>query len=439
MTDENTRTQADASSTAPQPDQPAGSEPAREADAPHGVKDSGLSPMMRAIKYELEEKDMGVTVKDDGDILSAEKFDATYEIHADGTVEGSGVLADPLERKVEKIMGEQTPDEESSSESEDKAEAGKVEDNEPELAETTDSSEETTKAEPSVETEESTRAEAEADDAAEETTATNSDTDDDTESESLPEGTPSLFEASIEAGSLRDAMDTIHAIVDECRLHFCNDGLVIRAVDPANVAMVDESIGTDAFKSYETDCGEIGINLERVMEVVGIADDSETLVQFNLNPEVRKLEMQVGSVEYTLALIDPDSIRMEPDIPELDLPAEVSVDSAEFKRGIRAGDMVSDHLRYRVDPQAEQFITAADGDTDDVNLELGEDDLEDVEWGAADSLFSLDYLKDLRKPIPKETTLLMQLGEEFPLKISLTMADGAVEVTYMLAPRISSD
>lgn len=427
MTNEDTRTQANASSSAPQSDQSVGSEPAQEADAPHGVKDSGLSPMMRAIKYELEEKDMGVTVKDDGDTLSAEKFDATYEIHADGTVEGSGVLADPLERKVEKIMGEQTSDEGSSSESEDKAEAEEVEDNESTPAETTDRSKETTKAE------------AEADDAAEEATATNSDTNDDTESESLPEGTPSLFEASIEAGSLRDAMDTIHAIVDECRLHLCSDGLVVRAVDPANVAMVDESIGENAFKSYETDCGEIGINLERVMEVVEIADESETLVQFNLDPEVRKLEMQVGSVKYTLALIDPDSIRLEPDIPELDLPAEVSVDSAEFKRGIRAGDMVADHLQYEVNPQAEQFITAADGDTDNVNLELSEDDLEAVEWGAADSLFSLDYLKDLRKPIPKGTTLLMQMGKEFPLKISFTMVDEAVEVTYMLAPRISTD
>ncbi|WP_049912604.1 DNA polymerase sliding clamp [Halococcus thailandensis] len=248
-----------------------------------------------------------------------------------------------------------------------------------------------------------------------------------------------MFEASIEAGHLQQAIDAANAVVDECRVHLDTDGLVIRAVDPANVAMINEQVSAEAFEAYDTDCGEIGINLERLDEVVGIADNDDDLVQFDLDPETRKLDMQMNAVEYTLALIDPDSIRAEPDIPDLDLPATVSMDEAEFKRAIRAADMVSDHIILQVDEREECFIANAEGDTDDVDLELSGDDLNDAKWGSAYSLFSLEYLKDLRKPIPTDTVVRMQLGEEFPAKLTFELADGAVDVEFMVAPRIQSD
>jgi proliferating cell nuclear antigen len=458
MTDENAHTETDVSPATTQPDQSTEDAPTQEAseqmDEPSDTEDSGLSSMMRAIKYELEEKDMEISAENDGDTLSAEKFDETYKVHADGTVEGDGVLADALERKVGKIRDNGTSDKEatdSATEPENDGEetaAAEQQAGETDTVEDPDGAEEPAETESHVETddhvdtnttEDSNEVSPDKDQASEGATAESADTSDAEEGEALPEGSVGEFEAAIEAGSLQDAIDPVHAVVDECRIHLCDNGLVIRAVDPANVAMVDESVGADAFSSYETDCGVIGVGLEQLNEVIGIADDDDTLVQFDLDPEVRKLEMQVGSVEYTLALIDPDAIRSEPEIPDLDLPAELSLDSGEFKRGIRAADMVSDHIQFEVDARDELFVTSAEGDTDDVNLELGGDDLEDVEWGRAKSLFSLDYLKDLRKPIPKQTTINMRLGEEFPLKLSFAMADEAIDVTYMLAPRIQSD
>jgi proliferating cell nuclear antigen len=467
MTDENAHAETDASPATTQPDQPAKNAPAQETneqmDGSPETEDSGLSSVMRAIKYELEEKDMTVSVENDGDTLSAEKFDEIYKVHADGTVKGDGVLADALERKVGKIRNNETSDDEATDSAtepadDDEETAGTIDTAEtegqdgetytvknPDEAEESVDPEEHDETEGYVETEDDVDAEESNEESPSEAQASERDaaesagTDDAEEGESLPEGSVGQFEAGIEAGRLQSAIDPVHAVVDECRIHLCDDGLVIRAVDPANVAMVDESVDADAFKSYETDCGVIGVSLEQFNEVIGIADDNETLVQSSLNNEVRKLEMQVGSVEYTLALIDPDAIRSEPEIPDLDLPAELSLDSGEFKRGIRAADMVSDHIQFEVDVRDEQFITSAEGDTDDVNLELDKDNLEDVEWGRAKSLFSLDYLKDLRKPIPKGTTLGMKLGEEFPLKLSFAMADEAIDVTYMLAPRIQSD
>jgi proliferating cell nuclear antigen len=101
--------------------------------------------------------------------------------------------------------------------------------------------------------------------------------------------------------------------------------------------------------------------------------------------------------------------------------------------------MVSDHIALGVDPDAEEFYVDAEGDTDDVHLELGREDLIDLTAGEARSLFSLDYLKDMNKAIPKDAEVTMELGEEFPVKLHFGFAEGDGHVTFMLAPRSQSD
>ena len=247
-----------------------------------------------------------------------------------------------------------------------------------------------------------------------------------------------MFKAIVSAETLRAALDSVSVLVEECKLRLEDDGLEIRAVDPANVGMVDLTLSAAAFESYETDGGVIGVNLSRLEEFAGMADSGQ-LIQLELDEETRKLHIQIDGLEYTLALIDPDSIRQEPDIPDLDLPATVVIEGRDIDRAVRAADMVSDHIALGVDDAAETFYVEAEGDTDDVHLELGRDDLIDLTAGAARSLFSLDYLKDINKAIPKDGEVTLELGEEFPVKLHFEIAEGMGEVTYMLAPRIQSN
>ena len=247
-----------------------------------------------------------------------------------------------------------------------------------------------------------------------------------------------MFKAIVSASTLRDALDSVSVLVDECKIRLNEEELAIRAVDPANVGMVDLSLDATAFESYEADGGVIGVNLARLEDIAGMANTGD-LVHLELNEETRKLHIRIDGLAYTLALIDPDSIRQEPDIPDLDLPASVVVEGGQLDRGIKAADMVSDHIRLRVDEDDETFHIQAEGDTDDVNLTLDREALIDLAAGPADSLFSLDYLKDMNKAIPSDTEVTVDLGEEFPVKLHYEFAEGQGAVTYMLAPRIQSD
>ena len=247
-----------------------------------------------------------------------------------------------------------------------------------------------------------------------------------------------MFKAIVGASTFQDALDSVSVLVDECKIRLNEEELSIRAVDPANVGMVDLTLEAAAFESYEADGGVIGVNLARLEDIAGMANSGD-LIHLELNEETRKLHIEIDGLSYTLALIDPDSIRQEPDIPDLDLAAEIVVEGAQVGRGITAADMVSDHIRLRVDESDEAFYIEAEGDTDDVDLELTREDLIALTAGPADSLFSLDYLKDMNKAIPSDAEVTVELGEEFPVKLHYGFAEGLGNVTFMLAPRIQSD
>jgi proliferating cell nuclear antigen len=258
------------------------------------------------------------------------------------------------------------------------------------------------------------------------------------------------FHAIGEQQYFAEFFEQFDALADEMKLHLDSGGLFGIVVDPAAVAMCRNSLDREAFNHYSASGGVIGLNISRILDILGMGN-SEDLVELELDTETRKLHIQVDGLSYTLALIDPDSIRKEPEIPEdLDLPATMTVAVADLKRGIKAADMVSDHIRFRTGTSDDGKLAAyieAEGDTDDVNLELTHEKLHSIDASPddGDSLFSLDYLKDIRKPIPNDTEVQVELGTEHPIKLHYGHTemgeDGelAGDTTVMLAPRIQSD
>jgi proliferating cell nuclear antigen len=252
---------------------------------------------------------------------------------------------------------------------------------------------------------------------------------------------PKRLSATVEADELDDFVNNISVLVDECKIRTSPDGLRVRAVDPANVGMVDAELDAEAFEGFDTTTGVLGVDLGRFEEVVSLADSGD-LVTMEYDTETRKLHIATNGVEYTLALIDPDSIRQEPEIPDLDLPCSLEVETSDINRGIKAADMVSDHIAFKTERahSGDQFIIEAEGDTDDIELELGNEDLVSSSIGGdVASLFSLEYMKDIKKALPTTGSVGMEMGDEFPIKIRFSNEEETQDVEFMLAPRINSD
>jgi len=250
------------------------------------------------------------------------------------------------------------------------------------------------------------------------------------------------FGFRIPVATLSDAIAALRTIVDESKLRFNDTGLQSRAVDPANVAMVDVDVPDAAFKRLNVGDDEttLGVNLETFSDVLSMAESDDDLVA-RLNAETKKLELSFPNtgLEYTCALIDPDAIRQEPDIPDLDLGGEFVVPGRAIDRGLSAADLVSDHIRFE-GVADDTLRLSADGDTDTVDLVI-DDTLIDGELTSDDqteSLFSLEYLTDITRPIGSDSAVTVDLGSEMPVKMHFGMGDD-IDVEAMIAPRIQGD
>jgi len=203
-----------------------------------------------------------------------------------------------------------------------------------------------------------------------------------------------MFEAKIDASTLRACVETITAIVDEGKLRITEEGLKLRAVDPANVAMISFVLQRDAFDDFrfsiesegDTEI-EIGMDFMKLIGILGIGGRED--VELKLDENAQKLYTRMGSLDYTLSLLDPSSLRKEPKVPELEFPAKVIIETEEFRRTIRAAEKIGENIVLGVD--GEEFYMEAEGEMDKLRLGLGKEQLIDLTPETVSSLYSLEF------------------------------------------------
>lgn len=244
----------------------------------------------------------------------------------------------------------------------------------------------------------------------------------------------------VQADVLELFVDTARAIVDEAKVHFNEDGISARFVDPANAAMEDITLSSHAFESWDAP-GEvvIGVNLSRLDNLLGSAK-ADDLVELGVDMETRTLNLRYRAFEHDMALIDPESIRSEPDVPDLELPNYVEFQSDDFDEAITNAELTSDHVRFDAEHDPDRFVFLAEGDVDTTRATYDEDMVDRLEaTEAVGSLFSIDYLEALIDPIPSGVRVGVQFGEEFPTLWEWSAFDGDLEVNVSIAPRIERE
>lgn len=247
-----------------------------------------------------------------------------------------------------------------------------------------------------------------------------------------------MLKATIDADTFRELIDAISALVGECRLHVSESGIATRAVDTSNVAMISLELDAAAFQTYSATQTEIGLDIAKMKNILGMVGKNDP-IDLELDAEGRKLSVSFKSYRYSISLLDTKTIRKDPNPPTLNLPAVVKVTGEVLNNAIKAASVVSDKIAFKIDPTESTFTMIAEGDTDNIKLELGKDEIEFVQVAEARSLFSLDYLKDMGKVIGRSNLIEIQLGIDHPVQFLFTIAQDSGRVTYLLAPRIEAD
>jgi len=251
------------------------------------------------------------------------------------------------------------------------------------------------------------------------------------------------MECAINADTLDTTLDILRSLSGEAKFNFSPDGLTVKLVGPANVAMHNPvTVTAAAFEKVPTGEVTIGVNLERLQDYISKADSDQS-VALAFDAETGMFNISYANVDVDLAAIDPDSVRKEPDVNELDLPNTVVVDRGDLADACEVVDMTGDHVTLSCDIDGE-FRFYAEGDTDTATWTFGRDDIiggtinENTE-----SVFSVKYLygtgtdPSIVKEIPSGE-IEIEIGDTYPMFLRFEYADGDASVRTMIAPRVAT-
>ncbi len=245
-----------------------------------------------------------------------------------------------------------------------------------------------------------------------------------------------MFQARARAEVLKEVVNVVSTLVDEAKFTMNSDGLTLRAVDPAHIAMVDMTLGKDAFDEFKADESEIGIDIDKLSQFLKLARGGD-IVDLKHDEDKRRLKIVVGDITRHMSLIDTTGMS-DPKVPNLDLPASVTVRSEDLMQGIKASETVSDHIALVANPEG--FEMSCEGDMDQVHWRKAKKDLPALKvQGSVRSLFPLEYFSNMLKSVSSGSDVTMHLGSDYPVRMEFKIAEGKGEVRYLLAPRIESN
>lgn len=226
--------------------------------------------------------------------------------------------------------------------------------------------------------------------------------------------------------------NTLKWAVDECIFDISPGGLKVKAVDPANVCMVELNVPASDFNIFDVDeyC-KIGVNLDH-FEIVGINKNEDVVgIEFKQKPEgsiIIVFDMEGWKYEFPCPVLN--SVRKEPKIPKLDLSAKIHIDTSKLKDAVGKIEKITDHILIRTNEKHVEF--------------LGLDPITDKKCCGSYEIipntekciakYSLDYLSDLIKGVASEQVDIM-FDTDYPMIMEFKIGDSGIG-RYFLAPRI---
>lgn len=244
-----------------------------------------------------------------------------------------------------------------------------------------------------------------------------------------------MFSADLKSDTLKGLVNIISTLIDEVKFTITPEGMTLKAVDAAHVAMIEMEVEKCAFDKYEAEDCEIGLDLDKVKDVLKLVASGD-VIGMEQDDTHGRLVFKVGNITRRMNLVDTTTMS-DPKVPQLSLTAKISLPVDELQKGIRAADKISDHITLKAGPG--YFDMFCEGDTDSVSLHLDGASVEVDSDSEVCSMFPLDYFSNIIKAIPAGTTVMVELDNDYPVKLVFSLADGNARVNYLLAPRIESE
>jgi len=249
-----------------------------------------------------------------------------------------------------------------------------------------------------------------------------------------------MFKATIaEVGLLRDSISTVAEIIDEGIFKIAKDGISLVAADRAMVAVVDFKILSKAFEKYDVDKEySIGMNIGNLLSVIKRAGAGDKMT-FNLQDAKLEIVLENSSRRrFVIPLLDLNQEEIPP-IEQLEFTAKAELKPEIIESGIADAEVVADSVIFEA--ASGKFGMKAEGDVSLTQLELEKGNkvlLSLKSDGETKARYPLDYLKKMIKASKIADSVILEWGQDYPMKLSFKAAD-KVSLKMIIAPRVMEE
>ncbi len=231
----------------------------------------------------------------------------------------------------------------------------------------------------------------------------------------------------------KNLIDVLSSFFHEVKFKIGEEGLKLRAIDAANICLVDLHLTKEFFDEINGS-SEFNIKIDNLKDILKKAKKGDTLT-LELNPQTGKLKIELkGSTKrkYYLPLITEETDEIPE--PELTFKNNITIDTKTFKEIIENIDAVADNTI--IESNESKFLFKGLDDLSEVVVELDKNNENVLEFKVeeeAKAMYGNDYLKKIAK-LKITPFVKLEFSNEYPLQ--LTFKDDYKNVKFVIAPKL---
>jgi proliferating cell nuclear antigen len=247
-----------------------------------------------------------------------------------------------------------------------------------------------------------------------------------------------MVRLTISVKNLKEIADLLNTVVSEAKFKIDQNGLSVKAVDPAHVAMISIDVPKSSFAEYDvTGEEELSMDVERLKSIIRLAGSNDNVT---VTKEKEKLRFEIGTIVKSVSLLDNNSVNT-PRVPQINSESYVLVEKSELERGLKAAEDVSDAIRLTMSP--DDFRAKSSSDSEESEMILHKDMLKEIRCtGTIKSSYPLEYLLKFVKSLSTSDVLKLGFKDDYPLTIEFQFGQNrnkpeeSMKGSFLLAPRM---
>jgi len=246
---------------------------------------------------------------------------------------------------------------------------------------------------------------------------------------------PKAFYSYPDALVFRGIYEVLSKIVDEVNIDIKDDGIVIRATDPAQVAYIEVEIPSHAFTQFSVEeAGDYGLVVSTINKALKSAKRG-----FRLDTKVEGDEVQfiiVGAIKKTFLFRAIAVPKPELNLEALSFTAKSTILVEAMKNALKDIELISDKVIIEQENSEVLRLKGAGETKYALTISRSSGAVIDMSGeGKIVSSYNVDYLVNILPLLKVSDTMTLEFIENGPLKATIDIPTGG-RVTFLLAPYV---